>query len=594
MAIMNPVLPGFHPDPSICRVGDVFYIATSTFEWFPGVMIYSSTNLEQWTLRSVPLDTVDLLDMAGNPSSGGVWAPCLSHDGDSFFLVYTNVRNWVGSVDGSNGGFKDSHNYLVTAPAIEGPWSDPVFLNSSGFDPSLFHDDDGRCWLVNMRWDYRLGHNSFSGIVLQEYDRRERTLTGPIKMIFGGTSIGYTEAPHLYTRNGWYYLVTAEGGTEYGHAVTVARSKTIDGPYELHPRTPLLTSVTDRDEFDHAMARGSDPTPYLHRGLQKAGHGSLAPISEEEWVLAHLCGRPLPGTYHCPLGRETALQRVEWREDWPWTMDAVPADQVSFRDVPPSAPGEPAALDTTRRHGTQWIEHFDSGRLALELQSIREPLADRARLNVRRGYLTLFGGESPTSRFRQSVLARRVQAFRWSAETAVEVEPEDFQQFAGLLVRYDDATQLLLRVSRSDNGERTLGILEYDRGVLRMPLGDSELPLGPGPVELGVDADEKRIQFRWRSVPSLEEAPGSNAVREGNTAQEANAAREANTAQERAAMRLQEAWQQIGPGFDPGKLSDDYAEPLGFTGTFVGIGSYDTAGRRLPAHFDYLQYREFS
>ena len=557
MNIENPVLPGFHPDPSICRVGDEFYLATSTFEWFPGVMIYSSRDLATWTLRAVPLDRVDLLDMAGNPPSGGVWAPCLSHDGERFYLVYTNVRSWVGSVDGTNAGFKDSHNYVTSAATVEGPWSEPVYLNSSGFDPSLFHDEDGRSWLVNMRWDYRVGHNNFSGIVLQEYDRRAGELTGSIELIFRGTSIGFTEAPHLYKRNGWYYLVTAEGGTEYGHAVTVARSGSIHGPYALHPRTPLLTSVVDRDRYDHATARGEDPTPFLHTGLQKAGHGSFAPVTGDVWVLAHLCGRPLPGTRNCPLGRETALQRVEWRDDWPWTVPAVtPEDTVTFSDVF-------AGTSTTAATASAvWTEHFDRPRWALELQTIREPLADRARLDLRPGFLTLYGGESPTSRFRQSVLARRVQAFRWAAETVVEVEPEDFQQFAGLVVRYDDATQLLLRISRSDAGIRTVGVLEYDRGVLRMPLGDDEIPVGVGPVELGVDADEDAIRFRWR----IAAAPGQD---EG-------------------------AWQPLSPACDPGRLSDDYAVPLGFTGTFVGIGCFDTSGRRCAAHFDYLTYREWS
>jgi len=561
MHIENPVLPGFHPDPSICRVEDEFFIATSTFEWFPGVMIYSSRDLAQWTLRAVPLNRVEQLDMAGNPPSGGVWAPCLSHDGEAFYVVYTNVRSWVGSRDGTNSGFKDSHNFVVTAPTIEGPWSDPVFLNSSGFDPSLFHDDDGRSWLVNMRWDYRVGHNNFSGIVVQEYDRRAGTLTGPIELIFSGTSIGFTEAPHLYTRNGWYYLVTAEGGTEYGHAVTVARSRSVHGPYVLHPRTPLLTSVVDREGYHRAISHGEDPAPFLHAGLQKAGHGSMAPVSDDEWVLAHLCGRPLPGTFNCPLGRETALQRVVWRDDWPWTEHATPAESVSFTGVPWPEPGESSWSHAARGDGGVWIEHFHGASWALELQSIREPLGDRARLDIRPGYLTLYGGESPTSRFRQSVLARRVQAFRWTAETVVEVEPEDFQQCAGLLVRYDDTTQLLLRISRSDAGERTLGILEYDRGVLRMPLGDGEIPTAPGPVELGVDANETGIQFRWRNAPDTGEADG--------------------------------VWNRIGEAFDPGKLSDDYAEPLGFTGTFVGVGAFDVSGRSMPAHFRYLLYREW-
>src|SRR6476620_4261138 len=204
--IRNPILRGFNPDPSIVRVGDDYYIANSTFEWFPGVQIHHSKDLVNWQLLTHPLTRTSQLDMLGNPSSGGIWAPDLSYADGLFWLIYTDVKSW-------HGAFKDTHNYLVTAPAITGPWSDPVYLNSSGFDPSLFHDDDGRKWLVNMQWDYRKGTNSFSGILLQQYSVAERKLVGPAKNIFKGTPLRLTEAPHLYRRGGYYYLLTAEGGT---------------------------------------------------------------------------------------------------------------------------------------------------------------------------------------------------------------------------------------------------------------------------------------------------------------------------------------------------------------------------------------------
>jgi len=146
--IRNPILPGFNPDPSILRVGDDYYIATSTFEWFPGVQIHHSKDLANWELVTRPLNRKAQLDMRGDPDSCGVWAPCLTHDGEKFWLVYTDVKR-------KDGSFKDAHNYIVTADKIEGPWSDPVYVNSSGFDPSLFHDDDGKKYFVNMSWDHR-------------------------------------------------------------------------------------------------------------------------------------------------------------------------------------------------------------------------------------------------------------------------------------------------------------------------------------------------------------------------------------------------------------------------------------------------------
>ena len=184
--VTNPILPGFNPDPSILLVGDTYYIATSTFEWFPGVQIHASKDLANWDLVVRPLDRKAQLDMRGNPDSGGIWAPCLSHDGERFWLVYTDMKRREGS-------YKDGHNYIVTAEKIEGPWSDPLYVNSSGFDPSLFHDDDGRKWFVNMMWDYR-GPNRFCGIALQEFDPKAGRLVGPRTNIFRGTALALTKA----------------------------------------------------------------------------------------------------------------------------------------------------------------------------------------------------------------------------------------------------------------------------------------------------------------------------------------------------------------------------------------------------------------
>ena len=205
--IHNPILRGFNPDPSIVRVGDDYYIATSTFEWFPGVQIHHSRDLVHWRLITRPLRRPSQLNMLGDPDSCGVWAPCLTYDDGLFHLIYTDVKRYgrptVGGASGAS--LRDFHNYLVTSPTIDGEWSDPVYLNSSGFDPSLFHDEDGRKYLVNMLWDYRPGQNRFAGIVLQEYSPNARRLVGERKMIFKGTSLGLTEAPHLYKRNGYYY-----------------------------------------------------------------------------------------------------------------------------------------------------------------------------------------------------------------------------------------------------------------------------------------------------------------------------------------------------------------------------------------------------
>ena len=163
MTIENPILKGFNPDPSICRVGDDYYIATSTFEWFPGVQIHHSRDLQNWRLLCRPLNRAALLDMRGVPDSCGVWAPCLSYADGQFWLVYTVVNRF-------DGNFKDTHNFVTTCERIDGEWSDPVYLDSRGFDPSLFHDEDGRKWYLSMIWDHRPDRTFFGGTWLQEYD----------------------------------------------------------------------------------------------------------------------------------------------------------------------------------------------------------------------------------------------------------------------------------------------------------------------------------------------------------------------------------------------------------------------------------------
>src|SRR5215468_1332300 len=347
--IQNPILRGFNPDPSIVRVGDDYYIATSTFEWYPGVQIHHSRDLVHWRLLTRPLNRASQLNMLGEPDSCGIWAPCLTYDQGLFYLIYTDVKRYGRtSQPGTTGAsLRDMHNYLVTSKTIDGEWSDPIFLNSSGFDPSLFHDDDGRKYLVNMLWDFRPSQNRFAGIQLQEYSIAERRLVGPRSLIFRGTSIGFTEGPHLYKRNGYYYLLTAEGGTGWGHAVTLARSRSLSGPYELHPDTYILTS-RNRPEVE----------------LQRAGHADLVETQNGETYLVHLCGRPLKNRGRCTLGRETAIQEMRWEDGWLRTLqdDALPTLDTPAPNLPPHPfPPAPARSD------------FDANDLPLAFQWLRTP-----------------------------------------------------------------------------------------------------------------------------------------------------------------------------------------------------------------------------
>lgn len=541
--ILNPILPGFNPDPSIVRVGEDYYIATSTFEWFPGVQIHHSRDLVNWRLLTRPLRRASQLNMLGDPDSCGVWAPCLTHADGKFWLIYTDVKRFGrSSIGGTSGAsMRDFHNYLVTCDTIDGEWSDPIYLNSSGFDPSLFHDDDGKKYLVNMLWDYRPGKNRFAGIVLQEYSVEDQKLIGNRINIFQGTSLALTEGPHLYKRDGWYYLLTAEGGTNWDHAVLLARSKHLTGPYEIHPDGHLLT------------ARNRPDSP-----LQRSGHADLVETQNGETYLVYLAGRPIPNRGRCILGRETAIQKVVWGEDG-W-LRTESGDPVPTLETP--APGLKEASDSTG-DGDQDKNgrcDFDAPELPIDFQWLRTPYSEEIfSLNARPGRLRLFGRESIGSHFRQSLVARRQQSFCYSAETVVEFEPEHFQQLAGLTCYYNSSKFHYLHISHDDPIGKYVCVMSNIPDAAQADSFTPPIPIVSGKrVCLRVEVDYERLFFAFKV--------------EG----------------------VDEDWRWIPKQFDASILSDE-ASAIGqpnFTGAFVGVACQDMAGTGLPADFDYFDYRE--
>jgi len=544
--IKNPVLPGFNPDPSILRVNDDFYIATSTFEWFPGVQIHHSKDLIHWRLLTHPLTGVSQLDLKGNISSSGVWAPCLSHCDGLFYLIYSNVKSYRGP-------FKDVYNYLITAKNIEGPWSEPVFLNSSGFDASLFHDTDGKKWLLNMLWDHRKikvvnqsevedGANEdehvsikgcFAGILIQEYDPKAKKLVGPIRNIYQGTELGLVEGPHIYKKGDYYYLLTAEGGTFYKHAVTMARSKNLFGPYQTDPTNPILTSAGKPD-----------------LELQRAGHASLVETQKGDWYMAHLCGRPLKSNsepkLRCVLGRETAIQKCYWTNDGWIRVEGgnFPSALVNASDLPEyEFPAEPTRDD------------FDSKSLNVHLSTLRVP-ADESWLSLkeRPGFLRLRGRESLSSKHEQSMVARRVTAFKCQVTTYLEFEPENFQQMAGLILFYDLQNYFYLRISEDEKLGKHLGITTNDNDSY-YELREYEVKLDTKACcFLRADFDNGKLQFSY----SFDN----------------------------------KSWKKIGPALDASRLSDEYCKQGCFTGAFAGICCQDLSGASKHADFDFFEYKE--
>jgi xylan 1,4-beta-xylosidase len=530
--ILNPVLRGFNPDPSILRVGEDIFIATSTFEWYPGVQIHQSRDLVHWRLAARPLNRASQLDMRGNPDSCGVWAPDLSYADGRFWLAYTDVKRFGQStLDGANGvSLRDFHNYLVTCDRIDGEWSDPIRLNSSGFDPALFHDDDGRSWLLNMLWDHRPTHPRFAGIVIQELDRGSGKLVGERRLIFEGTERGFTEGPHLYKRDGWYHLIVAEGGTAWHHAVVMARSRSLFGPYEVHPDGAVLSSHGRRD-----------------LALTRAGHGDLVELADGTTWLAYLCGRPLPRRERCVLGRETALQPMRWGADG-WLRTA---SGESLPDPAPEAPDLPPAPWPD----LPWDGSFNDSALPIDLQWLRTPHSGTLfSLSARPGFLRLYGRETIGSQFDQALIARRQQHLRYTATAALEFDPTNFQQAAGLICYYNSTKFYYLHVTR-DKACRQLQLMiaSPDTGRCEMIMIEADLP--DGLIELRAEVDHDELRFAWRGGQKAE-------------------------------------WQIVPQSFDASILSDEAT--LGglpnFTGAFVGMACQDMAGTMAPADFAFFRY----
>jgi len=529
--LQNPILRGFNPDPSIVRVGDDIYIATSTFEWYPGVQIHHSRDLVNWRLASRPLRRATQLDMRGDPDSCGVWAPDLSYADGKFWLIYSDVKRYgQTTVNGASGAsLRDFHNFVVTCDRIDGDWSDPTYLNSSGFDPALFHDEDGRSWLLNMLWDHRPNRGRFAGIVIQEFDRTALRLVGEAKLIFTGTERGFTEGPHLYKRDGWYHLMVAEGGTGWDHAVVMARSRSIFGPYEVHPDGAVLTAHGKRDA-----------------PIARAGHGDLVDLADGTTWLTYLCGRPLPGRARCVLGRETAIQPVRWGEDgWLRTIngDAEP-------EVAPLAPDLPPAPWPQR----VWDGCFDQPDLPEEFQWLRTPdPAELFSLTARPGRLRLFGRETVGSYFRQALVARRQEHFDYIATTRMDFTPVNFQQAAGLICYYNSTKFHYLNVT-VDAGVRQLQVMSAHPEI-----GCETIVVVPalpdGTIELRATVAQDVLHFAWR----LDGA---------------------------------DDWQTVPTIFDASILSDEVTAPglPNFTGTFVGMACQDLSGTATPADFEWFRY----
>ncbi|MFV0362619.1 MAG: glycoside hydrolase family 43 protein, partial [Suipraeoptans sp.] len=523
--IKNPILPGFNADPCICRKDEDYYLVTSSFEWFPGLPVYHSKDLKNWELYTHVLTDDEGINLKNLPSAKGIWAPCLTYcEKERLFYVIYGVMNSM------NARYFDVDNYLITASDIKGPWSEPVYLHSAGFDASICHDENGRKWIVSLEWETRDGYEKPGAICLTEYNPIDKKIMYlPQRIWRGGTDRGCIEGPHLTKRNGYYYLMCAEGGTGYNHCVTLARAAEASGPYEGDPMNPILTSQPnsgfERNDTDHLKPRYYNPNLIL----QKAGHGSYVETSTGEVYMVHLCSRPFVPELRCILGRETAIQKMEWTADG-WLRlrggGNLAKEYVEESDLPEQAIPEEIIFDD-----------FNDPQLSMQYYSPRIMPHRFADVTVRPGYVRIRGQESRTSLNKVSILARKLTSVSGMVTTKMEFEPEVYQHSAGLIVYYDNMNYINLRKTYSESlGQSALSIVQLENGI-RTERINSKIAVEDGPIYLRVVLEGRRFHFEW----------GYDS----------------------------DTFYSIDGNFDMTKLSDEYCEYGEFTGTFVGLTCAD-------------------
>ena len=559
--VQNPILRGFHPDPCICKANGIYYLITSTFEWLPGVSLYESEDLVNWKSKGGILQS---LNLEGIPDSAGIWAPALSYDNGRFYLIYTICKQ----IDGY---FKDVENYVVTAENIEGPWSEPVFVNASGFDPSMYHEN-GRHYVVNPQWDPRPleGHQKFNGLILQEFDF-EKGMVGEAKVVYHGSGWGSAEGPHLMKKDQYYYILAAEGGTGRHHSVCVARSENIWGPYEVSPYTPMITAW-EQDTI-----------------LKKSGHGNLVETDHGEWYLVHLCGRYLDRKNVCVLGRETALQKVEWTDGWPHLASGtcVPQENVEvavdnekvtedIAEVTENMRGSTVAAaqsgenDRIRNYAIDWQENnWTNGEISetkfseqlcremeeQEWLSLRTPLRDK--ISVKADGIHLKGGASLTSTFSQQMIARRLESVHTEVTATLKFRPYHYAQTAGMSCYYNTKVFYYLYVGYDEKRQqRIVNLLKNDNFEFSEPLEGNYVyvPEQVENISLRMLMEQEKLQFYY----AFDE----------------------------------ENYEKIGSEQDASILSDEHASGWSYTGTVAGITAVDTFNKDTAAVFLQFEQKE--
>jgi xylan 1,4-beta-xylosidase len=453
----NPILPGSYPDPSICRVGPDYYLVTSSFEYFPGLPMHHSRDLVNWRPLGHVLTRPEQLNLDGIRASGGLYAPTIRYADGVFYVVCTLVD-----------GVGPSGNFIVTATDPAGPWSDPSWVSGAdGFDPSLLFDDDGRLWYCGTSESDPVGQPGRTTVWVQELDRGTLQLTGQRHDVWHGAMVDarWSEAPHLYRIGDAYYLFTAEGGTSFEHAVVVARSTTVTGPFEGCPRNPVLT----------ARDLGHDAP------IVATGHADIMQTADGEWWSVLLGVRDGENGL---LGRETFLTSLSWdAEGWPLFNPGI--GKALLEDHRPELPDAPWP-------STPRCDSFDTETLAPTWMFVRTPREQWWSLTERPGHLRLrLRAATLADRANPSFVARRLQHQRFSAYTCVEMAPQTPGESAGLVVYHSGDHHYRFEVAGVDR--RVVRLVQRIGGIDET-VGQREID--GAQVLLGVEGDGSTLQFR--------------------------------------------------------------------------------------------------
>ena len=450
MQYQNPIIPGYNPDPSICRVGEDFYIVNSTFEFFPGVPIYHSRNLANWELIGHCLTRRSQLELEGCRNSGGIYAPTLRYHEGMFYMITTNVT-WKG-------------NFVVHAEDIRGPWSEPCWIDQGGIDPSLMWDDDGSCYYCSTGTI-----DGVRGIVVFAIDPMTGQILSDKKIVSTGCGGQCTEGPHIYKINGFYYLMTAEGGTEYGHHENILRAENIWGPYIPCPHNPILS---------HIHRKGYE--------IQATGHADLVEDQNGNWWAVCLAHRNFSHALLHNLGRETFLAPVSWTDDgWPIIGHHGYIDLVMDGPLPSSP--EPVCHDLSL--------NFHNDVLDPRMLYTRNPNPDHFRINPEEGTLTLHGTEISISQPGASptIISTQQPAFCTHVEAVLDPSASNARR-TGISAYYNNDYHYDIYISCDGHGQ----YVGFTKSVHDMTVEIIRQRIGTSPVTLRIDSDREKYTFSYQ------------------------------------------------------------------------------------------------